>query len=73
MRTIGALVVIILCALPGVFGGAPGLAPAWFADTLGGVPLSVLSMVAAMAAFVVLAGLCSAASRDAGIVDRGGE
>ena len=73
LRTIGAIVVIVLCALPGLFGGLPGLAPAWFADTVGGVPLSVWAMVASMAAFVVLAGLCSAAARDGAIVDRGGE
>ena len=73
MRIIGAIIVIVLCALPGLFGGLPGLAPAWFADTVGGVPLSVWAMVASMAAFIVLAGVCSAAAAGGGIVDRGAE
>ena len=73
MRTIGALVVIVLCALPGLFAGWPGLAPGWFAGELGGVPLSVVAMVGSMAVFVVLAGLCSAAARDGKIVEREGE
>ena len=73
LRIIGALVVIVLCALPGLFAGWPGLAPGWFAGELGGVPLSVVAMVASMAAFVVLAALCSAAARNGQIVDRGGE
>ena len=73
MRIIGALIVIVLCALPGLFGGLPGLAPAWFAATLGGVPLSVVAMVASMAAFIVLAGVCSAAAAGGSIVDRGAE
>lgn len=73
MRTIGAFVVIFLCALPGLFAGLPGLAPGWFAGELGGVPLSVVAMVASMAAFVALAGLCSHVARAGVIVDRGAE
>ena len=57
MRSIGALLAIILCAVPAVLAGAPQLAPAWFAERSWGTPNGVLVMTALMIAFVVMAGL----------------
>ncbi len=71
LRTIGALVAIILCALPALFAGIPGLQPAWFSDRLAGVPLSVVVMAALMLVFVILARLFSVDSGKA-LPDREG-
>ena len=57
MRSIGALLAIILCAAPAVLAGLPSLQPAWFAERSWGTPNSVLAMSSLMLAFVVLAGL----------------
>lgn len=72
VRVLGTLIVIILCALPAVFAGRPGIAPAWFDQSWRGAPLSVLAMCGLMLAFIVLAGLCSLAARGADS-RRGGE
>ncbi len=61
MRTIGAIVVILLGALPALFAGFPGLAPGWFAGRAWGVPNSVLIMCVVMAIYVALAGLFAGA------------
>ncbi len=63
MKTLLALVVIVLGALPAVYAGWPGLAPGWFDAVWQGLPAGVLAMSALMAVFVILAALCSAASR----------
>jgi hypothetical protein len=60
VKTIGAIIAVILCALPAVLAGVPSLQPAWFAARTGGVPNSVIAMSALMLAFVVLAGIFSA-------------
>jgi hypothetical protein len=73
LRFLTAIIVFILCALPGLFAGLPDLQPAWFSDSIEGVPLSVVCMVASMAAFVALAGVCSAAARGQKIAQRGDE
>ena len=57
MRSIGALLAIILCAVPAVFAAIPALQPAWFAERSWGTPNSVLVMCGLMATFVGLAGL----------------
>ena len=64
MKTIAALLAIVMAALPSLFAGWPGLAPAWFDRQWQGVPLSVVFMSGLMLAFVVLAGICSAISKD---------
>ncbi len=71
MRTIGAIVAIILCALPAVFAGIPGAEPAWFSDRVAGVPLSVVFMSALLLVFAVLAALF-AASTGGALPDREG-
>lgn len=64
MRTIAALVVLVLVSLPEIFAGWPGTAPGWFDQKLQGVPMSIVAMSALMLAFVVLAGVCSALAKD---------
>lgn len=64
MRTIAAVIVILVCALPALFAGLPDLAPAWFAVRWGGAPLGVLFMCALMALLVVMAFVCSEAAKD---------
>lgn len=59
MKTLGAIVAIILCALPAVLAGVPSLEPAWFAERTQGVPNGVIAMSVLMLAFVVLAGVFS--------------
>ncbi len=71
MRTTGAIIVIILGALPSLLAGFPALAPAWFSQTLAGVPLSVVSMSAVLAVFVVLAGLFAGAKATRTVSERG--
>ena len=63
MRSLLALVVIVLAVLPALFAGVPGTEPAWFYGSLGGVPMSVVFMCALMVVFVVLAAICSNAAK----------
>ena len=63
MRSLAALVVIVLAGLPALFAGVPGTEPAWFYGSLGGVPISVVFMCVLMAVFVVLAAICSNAAK----------
>ena len=63
MRIIAFLFVVVMVSLPSLFAGLPGLAPGWFDDKVGGVPLSVVAMCGLMLAFVLLAGVCSAAAK----------
>ena len=63
MRSLAALVVIVLAALPALFAGVPGTEPAWLYGSLGGVPMSVVFMCVLMAVFVVLAAICSNAAK----------
>ncbi len=70
MRTIGAIIVIVLGVLPALFAGFPDLAPAWFRQTVGGVPLSVVFMSVVMLVFVVLAGLFAGAKATRTVSER---
>lgn len=70
MRLIATLIVIVLCAVPAVFAGWPGLAPAWFDVTWQGIPGSVLAMSALLLAFVLIAGVCGSIARGASAADR---
>ncbi len=70
MRTLGTIVVVVLCALPALFAGWPQAAPSWFNDLWHGVPLGIVAMSSLLLAFVILAGLCSAAAKGA---ERGAE
>ena len=70
MRLIGTLIVVILCALPAIFAGWPGLAPGWFDGAWQGVPGSILAMSVLMLAFVLIAGVCGAIARGASAADR---
>ncbi len=63
MRSLVALIVIVLGALPALYAGLPGLAPGWFDQRYMGVPMSVLAMSALMVIFVILAAVCSSAAR----------
>ena len=63
MRALAAIIVIILGALPGIYAGEPGLAPGFFDSSLGGVPLSVVTMCVIMVVFIFLAGWCSGLAR----------
>jgi hypothetical protein len=64
LRTIIALIVIVMVSLPSLFAGLPDLEPDWFAQRWQGVPLSVVFMSGLMLAFVLLAGVCSAVSKN---------
>ena len=64
MRTIIALISIVMVSLPSLFAGLPDLQPAWFSQHWQGVPVSVVFMSALMLTFVLLAGICSAVSRN---------
>ena len=63
MRSLAALVVIILAVLPALFAGLPATAPGVFAESRWGVPVSVIFMSVLMAVFVLLASLCSNAAK----------
>ena len=63
MRTIAAFIVIIVCALPALFAGWPGLAPDWFDERWRGAPVSVLVMCGLMIVLVVMARVCSGAAK----------
>ncbi len=63
MRSLAALVVIILAVLPALFAGLPAMAPGVFAESRWGVPVSVIFMSVLMAVFVLLASLCSNAAK----------
>jgi hypothetical protein len=60
LRTIIALIVIVMVSLPSLFAGLPDLEPSWFGQRWQGVPLSVVFMSGLLLAFVLLAGVCSA-------------
>ena len=64
MRAIGALIIIVLGALPPLFAGVPGLEPAFFDSRVGGVPVGVICLCVLMLAFIGLSSWCSAAARD---------
>ena len=66
MRTLGTIIVIVLCGLPALFAGWPTVAPAWFDNLWNGVPQGILAMSGLMLAFVLLAGFCSLAAKSAG-------
>lgn len=72
MRSIGALLAIILCAAPAVLAGLPSLQPAWFAERTWGAPNSVIAMSVLMLAFVVLAGLFAGLSDVRTVHEHGG-
>jgi len=63
MRTIVALIVIVLSVLPALYAGWPGLAPGWFDSDWRGVPMTVVGNCDLMAGFVLLGALCSAAAK----------
>jgi hypothetical protein len=64
LRIIAFLLVLVIVLLPSLFAGLPGVAPGWFDQRWQGVPVSVLVMSGLMLAFVLLAGVCSAAAKD---------
>jgi hypothetical protein len=70
LRTLGTIIVIVLCGLPALFAGWPSAAPAWFNDLWQGAPLSIVVMSGLLFAFILLAGFCSAAAKAAGGGDR---
>ena len=74
MKTLGAIIAVILCAVPAILAGLPWIEPAWFGERTAGVPNGVIAMCVLMAVFVVLAGWFSAlAARSSVIADRGAE
>jgi len=69
VRLIGTLIIILLAALPALFAGWPGRAPAFFSSLWHGAPGSIVVMSGLMLAFVVLAGICGIIARKAVAAD----
>jgi hypothetical protein len=73
LRTISAIIVIIVCALPALFAGLPGAAPGWFDARFQGAPQGVLFMCGLLALLVVMAVVCSEAAKDRPLPGKEGE
>ena len=65
MRVLATLLIIVLGGLPSLFAGLPGITPDVFDSRLFGAPVGVIFMSVLMLFFVLIAGLCATAARDA--------
>ena len=73
LRTIAAVIVILVCALPALFAGLPGTEPGWFDVSWQGAPLCIVAMCGLMAFLALMAKVCAEVSKDRPLPGRGAE